>query len=164
MIVAYMLGLGMAACAPAAKLQPQDQSCYLNVAAMHAVVNAQAAASLISAFRRENGLGPVTVDAELMRFAQTHARAMATYNQMGHDVGVSFTERRRTIRARVVAENVGAAYRTVSEAFVGWRDSPAHRANMLDPAVTRIGIAAVDAPGSDYYKNFWALVLASPRR
>ena len=44
------------------------------------------------------------------------------------------------------------------EAFSGWRDSPPHRANLLTPGVTRLGIAAVYAPGSKY-KVFWALVM-----
>jgi uncharacterized protein YkwD len=125
-------------------------------------VDKGAAAVLISELRRSQGLGPVTVDTELNHFAHAHARAMAAHNQMGHDVGTSFAERRRSIRARIVAENLGAAYQNVSEAIIGWRNSPSHNANMLDPAVTRIGIAAVDAPGSDYYRVFWALVLASP--
>jgi uncharacterized protein YkwD len=49
----------------------------------------------------------------------------------------------------------------LAEAFSGWRDSPSHRANMLRSGVTRLGIAAVYAPGSKY-KVFWALILAAP--
>jgi uncharacterized protein YkwD len=49
----------------------------------------------------------------------------------------------------------------LAEAFSGWRDSPPHRANMLKPGVTRMGIAAVYAPNSKY-KVFWTLIMASP--
>jgi uncharacterized protein YkwD len=57
-------------------------------------------------------------------------------------------------------ENVGAGYHTLAEAFSGWRDSPSHRANMLNRG-TRMGIASAYAPGSKY-KVFWALILAGP--
>ena len=164
MNAAYLLGLGLIVCPaePQVQIEPPD-SCVTLAAAAHVQVNAHALASIISAFRREHGLGPVTVDPELNRFAQAHARNMAAYNMMGHDVGGSFSERRRTLRARIVVENVGAAYNNVSEAFASWRDSPSHRANMLDPDMTRMGIGAV--PTSDgFYKSFWALVMASPNR
>ena len=62
--------------------------------------------------------------------------------------------------ARVAVENVGAGYHTLAEAFSGWRDSPPHRANMLNGSVNRMGIAAVYAPQSKY-KVFWALIMAS---
>ena len=57
--------------------------------------------------------------------------------------------------------NLSAGYRRLAEAFSGWRDSPPHRANMLLSGATRMGIAAVYAPGSKY-KVFWALILAEP--
>lgn len=164
MNAAFMLGLGLIACPAAPDVQLRQPDCYVTLAAAQNIhVNAHALASIISAFRREHGLGPVTVDAELNRFAQAHARNMAAHNMMGHDVGASFSERRRSLRARVVVENVGAAYNNVSEAFASWRDSPSHRANMLDPDMTRMGVGAV--PTSDgFYKSFWALIMASPNR
>ena len=164
MLAGIILGIGMVACPAHQELLTRQPSCYVSLAAAARVqVNAHALASIISAFRREHGLGPVTVDPELNRFAEAHARSMAAHNMMGHDVGTSFSERRRSIRARIVVENVGAAYNNVAEAFASWRDSPSHRANMLDPDMTRIGIGA--APTYDtYYKSFWALVMASPNR
>ena len=61
----------------------------------------------------------------------------------------------------MAVENISAGYHTLAEAFSGWRDSPPHRANMLNRGVARLGIAAVYAPGSKY-KVFWALILAGP--
>ena len=164
MNAAFMLGLGLIACPAEPRITTeQPDTCVTLAAAQHVQVNAQALASIISNFRREHGLGPVTVDPELNRFAQAHARNMAAYNMMGHDVGTSFSERRRALRARVVVENVGAAYNNVSEAFASWRDSPSHRANMLDPDMTRMGVGAVPT-SHNFYKSFWALVMASPNR
>ena len=63
--------------------------------------------------------------------------------------------------ARAAVENISAGYHTLAEAFSGWRDSPPHRANMLNANVTKMGIAATYAPNTKY-KVFWALVLAKP--
>jgi len=163
MLAAFLLGIGLAACAAEPQTTDEIPSFYVSLAAAHTELDAKAAASMISGFRRNNGLGPVTIDRELMRLAQEQARTMAARNEVGHNVGVSFSERIRksTVRARAVVENVAAGYHTLAEAFSGWRDSPGHRANMLSLEVTRIGIAAVYAPGSKY-KVFWALILASP--
>ena len=63
--------------------------------------------------------------------------------------------------AKVAAENIGAGYHTLAEAFSGWRDSPPHRTNMLLGGATRMGIAEVYTPSSKY-KVYWALILAAP--
>ena len=163
MFAAFMVGLGLTAC-PLDQGELTKQPCiYVNVAATSAEVNVQAAAAMISRFRRENGLGPVTVDSELTRVAQAHSRTMANLNMMGHDVGTSFHERRRAIRARVVVENIDAGYYTLAETFTRWQNSPGHRANMLDPDMTRMGIAAVRT-SDPFHKVFWTLVMSSPRR
>ena len=122
-----------------------------------------AAQSMISGYRGNNGLGTVTIDPTLMRLAEEQARAMAARDKLDHDVGRNFTARIRGsgFDAKVAVENVSAGYHTLAEAFSGWRDSPPHRANMLNKGVTRMGIAAVYSPKSKY-KVFWALILAAP--
>ena len=136
---------------------------YQDLARADAMVDATAAQSMISGYRRNNRLEPLAVDPELMRIASEQARAMAARNAMDHDVGRSFQERMRKagFDGSVVIENVGAGYHTLADAFSGWRDSPPHRANMLNRNVTRMGIAAAYAPISKY-KVFWALILAGP--
>jgi uncharacterized protein YkwD len=118
---------------------------------------------MISGYRSNNGLGPIVIDPDLMRFASEQARAMAAHDKMDHDVARPFAERIRGagLGGSVAVENISAGYHTLAEAFSGWRDSPPHRANMLNHGVTRMGIAAVYAPASKY-KVFWALVLAGP--
>jgi uncharacterized protein YkwD len=134
---------------------------YADLAQPDAALDAQAAQSMISGYRGNNGLGAVTVDPELMRLASEQAHAMAAHDKMDHDIGRPFQERIRnsSFRGSVAVENISAGYHTLAEAFSGWRDSPPHRANMLNASVTRLGIAAVYAPKSKY-KVFWALILA----
>jgi uncharacterized protein YkwD len=128
-----------------------------------AQLDAATAASMISGFRSNNGLSAVAVDPELMKLAQAQAQAMAARDKLDHNVVRSFNERLKAhgYQARAAAENIGAGYHTLAEAFSGWRDSPPHRANMLLKGATRMGIAAVQAPNSKY-KVYWALILAQP--
>ena len=138
-------------------------SFYRDLAEPDAVLDAAAAASMISGYRGNNGLGPVTLDPELMRLAAEQARVMAGKGKLDHSVAAPFAERIRKsgFDAGVAVENIGAGYHTLAEAFSGWRDSPPHRANMLNASVTRMGIAAVYTPKSKY-KVFWSLILAAP--
>jgi uncharacterized protein YkwD len=157
-----MVASGLAACTetPPAAGEP---SFYHDLAQANATLDAEAAASMISGFRGNNGLGAVTVDPELMRLANEQANAMAASGKVDHDVGHPFADRIRKsgYAASVAVENISAGYHTLAEAFSGWRDSPPHRDNMLNGSVTRIGIAAVYTPKSKY-KVFWALILAAP--
>lgn len=137
---------------------------YRSMAATGAQVDAGAAASMISGYRKNNGLGAVTVDPKLMKIAAEHAYAMASRDRLDHDLGGrSFNQRivSSGYDAKAAYENIGAGYHTLAEAFSGWRGSSGHRANMLRRDVNHIGIAAAYAPKSKY-KVFWALVLASP--
>jgi uncharacterized protein YkwD len=158
-VVAWLL----TGCAGDHDASTADPSFYRSMAEAGAQLDAATAASMISGYRANNGLPPVSVDPELMKMAQTQARAMASRDKLDHNVLRSFNERLNAqgYRARNAAENIGAGYHTFAEAFSGWRDSPPHRANMLLAGATRMGIAAVYAPKSKY-KVFWALILAAP--
>jgi uncharacterized protein YkwD len=138
---------------------------YANMADPGAHLDPVAAASMISQYRQNNGLGGVTVDPDLMRLAEAQSGAMAAQNKIDHDVRAPLAKRLSTAGypATVAVENVSAGYHTLAEAFSGWRDSPPHKANMLKSGVTKLGIAASYAPNTKY-KVFWTLVLASTDR
>jgi uncharacterized protein YkwD len=159
---AAFLAAGLVACAD--REPPSGQpTFYQSLARPDAQVDAAAAQSMISGYRSNNGLGPVTIDPELMRLADDQARTMAARNKLDRDTGRPFKQRisKSGFDAAAAVENISAGYHTLAEAFSGWRDSPPHRANMLNRNVTRMGIAAVYSPHSKY-KVFWALILAAP--
>jgi uncharacterized protein YkwD len=153
---------GLAGCAGEVPLSPEP-SFYRSMALANAELDADAAASMISGYRKNNSLPAVTLDPELMKLAEAQSRAMAQSDKLDHNVNGSFQDRLRKsgYAAKRGAENIGAGYHTLAEAFSGWRDSPPHRANMLLKDATRMGIAAVYAPNSKY-KVFWSLILAAP--
>lgn len=162
-LTALALGaFALAGCLPERGVTPPY---YQDLARDGAAVDTASAVQMISSYRQSNGRGALTLDPVLMRAAQRQADAMAAAN----DVRASLA-RGNTLAARLTeagepktyaVENVSAGYRTLAEAFSGWRDSPKHNAVMLDDKATRMGIATAHAPGSKY-RVFWSLVLAAP--
>ena len=140
-----------------------EPSFYRDLAQPGAQLDAAAAASMISGYRSNNGLPAVTLDPELTRLAEAQAALMAKRDKLDHNAGKPFVVRLKAsgYDAKRAAENIGAGYHTLAEAFSGWRDSPPHNANMLVKGATRIGIAAIYTPASKY-KVYWALILAEP--
>jgi uncharacterized protein YkwD len=140
-------------------------SMYADMAVSGARLDAAAAATMISQYRQNNGLGTVEVDPELTRLAEAQSQAMADKNKLDHDVRAPLAKRLTGAgyQANIAVENVSAGYHTLAEAFSGWRDSPPHKANMLKSGVTKIGIAASYAPNTKY-KVFWTMILAAPDR
>jgi uncharacterized protein YkwD len=159
-IIAILGFLALAGCA--AEKTVEQPAMYIDMASPGAHLDEQVAASMISQYRQNNGLGAVVIDPELMRLADSQSQAMATKNKLDHDVRAPLPKRlaEAGYPATLAVENVSAGYHTMAEAFSGWRDSPPHRENMLKNGVTKMGIAAVYAPNSKY-KVFWTLILAS---
>jgi uncharacterized protein YkwD len=159
-VVAIIGLLALGGCAAEAPIE--EPAMYLNMANAGAKLDSQAAASMISLYRQNNGLGGVVVDPELMTLAEAQSQAMGSHNKLDHDVKAPLAQRLNGsgYPATVAVENVSAGYHTLAEAFSGWRDSPPHRANMLKNGVTKLGIAASYAPNTKY-KVFWTLILAS---
>jgi len=154
----------LAGCAGNENYVPKGEpSMYRSMAQPGAQLDDAAAASMISGYRANNDLPAVTLDPELTRLAQAQAAIMAQRDKLDHAAGKPFLGRLKAsgYDAKTAAENIGAGYHTLAEAFSGWRDSPPHKANMLLKGATRMGIAAVYTPKSKY-KVFWALILAEP--
>ncbi|MDR3464966.1 MAG: CAP domain-containing protein [Xanthobacteraceae bacterium] len=154
---------GMGGCTGDREVVQEEPAFYQSMANGGAKLDAATAASMISGYRQNNGLGAVEVDPVLMRAAEAQAQAMAARNKMDHEVAGTLPKRLKAAGydARAAVENISAGYHTLAEAFSGWRDSPPHRANMLNANVTKMGIAASYAPNTKY-KVFWALILAAP--
>ncbi|WGD28890.1 CAP domain-containing protein [Ancylobacter sp. WKF20] len=160
---ALLASLLVAGCAAEPTTIPVSETFYADIS-KGGVLDPQAAASLLSDYRQARGLPAVTIDPTLMAVAERQAKAMASADQLSHNIG----GRGLTVRLKAAgftglsaAENVGAGYHTLAEAFSGWRDSPSHNKNMLLPKATRLGIAAVRAPRSKY-SVYWAMVIAVP--
>jgi uncharacterized protein YkwD len=159
-----LAGLLFALAGCTAEYTPTEQpSFYASLAQPGAKVDAAAAASMISGYRANNGEPAVTLDPQLMAIAEKQAATMAKRDKLDHNAGKPFVTRLKAsgYDAKRAAENIGAGYHTLAEAFSGWRDSPPHRTNMLLKDATRMGIATAYTPKSKY-KVYWAFIIAEP--
>jgi uncharacterized protein YkwD len=147
--------VGLAGCnEPPRSGQP---SFYRDLANPTARVDAEAARAMISAYRLNNGLGALAIDPVLQSAAEAEAIAMAAADRPAS------AERVKTALAARGAggaeANLSAGYRTLAEAFSGWRESGQHDRVMKAAGATRMGIATAHAPASKY-QVYWALVVA----
>jgi uncharacterized protein YkwD len=124
------------------------------------------AVSIVNAYRAAHGLGPVSVSSSLAGAAQTHALAMGRQDKIGHNVGGRLP--RRVAAAGydwgALAENLGAGYASLGDAMNGWKASPGHNKNLLNPLVTEMGIAAARTGPEAKHANYWTMILGAPRQ
>ncbi|SEQ62634.1 Uncharacterized conserved protein YkwD, contains CAP (CSP/antigen 5/PR1) domain [Faunimonas pinastri] len=118
----------------------------------------------VNAFRASQGMKPVKLSASLSAAARSQAMDMAAHDTMSHNLGGQ-TLPKRLAKAgygwQVADENIGEGYPTMAAAMLGWKNSPGHRKNLLDPGVTEIGIGAAEVSRSRYH-YYWSLILAAP--
>lgn len=119
-----------------------------------------AAAGLINAYRDKNGLPLLALDPALSADARRRAATVAENDTSSW--GEMPVVTRATAGGADRLERVSAGYRTLAEAFSGWRNSPPHNRLLLSPTATRMGIAAVDRPGTKY-RVYWSLIVVDGR-
>jgi uncharacterized protein YkwD len=160
--VISLAALALAGCQSAPRqTRSQTPSFYISMANASAMVDAATARDMISAHRRNKGLGPLVLDPDLQAAAEAEADAMASADKPSS--ADAFKSRLTAAGFEAPAANLSAGYHTLAEAFSGWRESPQHERVLLDPQATRIGIATAYAPNSKY-KVYWALVVAADKR
>jgi hypothetical protein len=127
---------------------------------------------MTNTLRRESRLGAVTPNAALTATARAFADYLARTGKFAHEAdGRGPTERAAAqgYHYCLLSENLamsldsrGFDSRTLARQTVdGWKNSPGHRANMLQPAATEIGVAVARA--SDPRPKFIAVeILGRP--
>jgi uncharacterized protein YkwD len=95
-------------------------------------------ARLINDYRRAQGLDPLDLAPDLDGLAGSHSTAMLVEGRLSHD---GFHDRYLRTGSRVCVENVARNFRTPAALLEGWRRSPAHHRNLLEPKVSRMAIA-----------------------
>lgn len=98
----------------------------------------------VNATRTAHGLAPVSLDPTLTRAARSHSTAMIRGDYFAHG---NFKGRMRAfhVQAPLVGENLAwgsGRYAAAGTVVSEWLHSPRHRANLLRPSFTRIGIGA----------------------
>ncbi len=111
----------------------------------------------INDLRADRGLAPLRISGTLDRAARGHACDMSTNAFMGHNGSNGSTLKTRLRRAgygmKTATENVARSSAPPSSAALErlWFDSAAHRANLLNPAITEMGLEITVSGGKTYY-------------
>ncbi|MFE0042717.1 CAP domain-containing protein [Streptomyces albireticuli] len=100
--------------------------------------------ALTNTERRAAGLRPLAADARLGTAAQAHSADMAGRGFYSHTTPEGGEPWDRAAAAgaahRGIGENIACGQRTPAEVVRGWMDSPGHRANILKPDFTHLGV------------------------
>jgi len=103
---------------------------------------------LINGYRQGQGLEPLAFADDLAALAGEHSAKMAVQHQLSHE---GFRNRFRSASSKVCVENVGWNFPTPEALLEGWLRSPTHHRNLLEPEVSRMGLAV-----STRYVTFFA--------
>lgn len=129
---------------------------------------------LHNATRLASRLPALTLDSRLASAAITQARDCAAHDRLTHTGADgsqpwdrvtrfgyrwSFVEENAAQQPRPPANWPGPDPRTPEWAFSGWMQSPGHKANILSPNVTQMGVGWADAVSGTRY---WIVTLARP--
>ncbi len=112
---------------------------------------------MTNVFRKENRLGDLKPNAALTAAARGFAEYLAKTGKFAHQADGREPQQRaeaQGYRYCLVAENLAMnldsrgfeSRQLAREAVEGWKDSPGHRANMLQAGITEIGVAVARAP------------------
>lgn len=103
---------------------------------------------LVNKERRERGLGTVTLDTQLRDVGRAHSRDMLARGYFAHVNPDGLDPFERMDRAGVdylyAGENLAFAP-TVDIAHTGLMNSPGHKANILKPEYTKLGVGCISA-------------------
>ncbi|WJV44979.1 CAP domain-containing protein [Streptomyces flavofungini] len=97
-----------------------------------------------NAHRAAAGLRPLAPDPRLTAAAQAHSADMIARDFYSHTAPDGSEPWHRAAAAgsahRTVGENIACGQRSAAEVVEGWMNSPGHRANILKPAFTHLGV------------------------
>jgi uncharacterized protein YkwD len=115
-----------------------------------------------NAFRRNEGLETAATDSKLTETAQYFAEYMAQTDRYGHTAdGKRPSERAKEhgYEYCLVSENIAyqfssagfGAEELAEKFFEGWKESPPHRKNMLNNAITETGLAVAQSEQTGHF-------------
>ncbi|USQ85006.1 CAP domain-containing protein [Streptomyces phaeoluteigriseus] len=110
--------------------------------------------------RARAGLRPLAVDPLLATAARAHSADMVARSFYSHTSPEGGRPWDRAAAAgsarRTIGENIACGQRSPAEVVEGWMNSPGHRANILKPAFTHIGVGfAGGGPSGTYWTQLF---------
>jgi uncharacterized protein YkwD len=108
--------------------------------------------------RQNAGLAPLALNPELEDAAQSYSEVLASSGCFDHSCGPVPNFADRDDQAGYtdwtnLGENIAAGYPTPEAVVESWMASPGHRANILSPQFTEIGVGVTSGDGQ--YGTYW---------
>jgi len=124
--------------------------------------------TLVNQERAKASLQPLSFESHLLQAAEIHSQNMASQDFFSHTGadGSKFTDRMQaagfTMRGRS-AENIAAGSDTPAAVVESWMNSSGHRANILTPEFTLLGVGhyyLANDTGNVNYNHYWTQVFS----
>lgn len=113
--------------------------------------------------RSKKGLPPLKNNWQLSRVARYKSKDMAVKNYFSHTsptYGSPFKMMENFgVRFSAAAENIAYGQRTPQEVVQGWMNSPGHRANILSPSYSEIGVGLASNRNG---RKYWTQMFIKP--
>jgi Cysteine-rich secretory protein family/IPT/TIG domain len=123
--------------------------------------DAQEVLALVNQRRAEAGLRPLRIQPQLQQSAQKYAEQMAAtsnFSHTGNDGSTPFSRMAAAgYRGTTMGENIARGFSNAESVMLAWMNSAGHRANILNPGYTEIGIGvATGEGGKNWVQDFGA--------
>lgn len=118
----------------------------------------QQVADLVNAERVKAGLTPLAIDSKIEAAALVRAKETETSFSHTRPNGSSFSTAltEQGVSFQGSGENIAWGQRTPQEVMTGWMNSDGHRANILNPKFTKIGVGYYqNAAGRNYWTQLF---------
>lgn len=118
---------------------------------------------LVNVERKKVGLAPLTLEENLNKIAQTKVKLVIKEGKLNHLAGgyKTFGDfiKDNKISYLIAGENLATKTKTSEETMKLWMSSKGHRANILNPKFTQLGVARdLDKNGNFY----WVQIFIKP--
>lgn len=113
---------------------------------------------LVNIERQKAGLAPLTVEPLLCKGAKAKSQDMVDEGYFGHTspkYGSPFDMMKTFgVKYSAAGENIASGQKTPEAVMNSWMNSPGHRANILSPKYTKIGVGYAHTPNGGYH-HYW---------
>lgn len=114
--------------------------------------------ALVNAERAKEGLASLTMDKQVQAAAQVRAMECEQLFSHTRPNGTSFVTalQEQNVSYRRAGENIAWGQRTPQQVVTGWMNSEGHRANIMNPNFTTIGVGYYqNANGTNYWSQLF---------
>lgn len=114
---------------------------------------AEQVVNLVNEERSKEGLSPLALDKTVAAAAQVRAQEIVTSFSHTRPDGTSFATalKEQNISYRRAGENIAWGQKTPEEVVNAWMNSSGHRANIMNPDFTSIGVGYYQVNGVNYW-------------